>query len=825
MALIIVSFFLSIYRKKLYIRSMVKDIKTTDRIVVDLEMLQIDYNEQKKNTLRHGIANKYNVPLKNVEVNFKPITVDENGNRISLADEVRENIQDAGHQKQLMKDYIALKQYEDVDWNDINLIDNEVNSYVDLDQYNKYKNYKFKYVKWDNYLSYGEGNFFDFTKLHGLVLLNSDPANQGGKTTFAIDLLRFALFGRADKSPNLDSVFNKFNDEATTVLVEACIEIDSIDYVIRRTVTRPALKKRTEKSKCKQKLEYFRKFGDELELIENCEGESVQQTNNIIKEAVGDVEDFNLVISATQYSLGELLRMGNTDKGKLFSRWLGLLSIEEKERVAKELWKNNHAKQLLSNTYNKETLKEEIGDYQTCNSDLAERIKFASEAIQTATENLINYNKSKTDILLQLKPIIDDLDTIDVTTLDNETEMYNQELAAKRADFKQQKIDYDEVKDATYDPDEMENAIVEQNQIQEDINNINLKIGEVKGVIFSLRDEKNRMKNLAEQGICPTCHHEIDLFEYTKQKNEIEGKENGYIEEGVALDKEREKLNERLNKTNELIKVLKEAETKYRSKENLDTKLRATKLNIENLKSKIEANTKIKNQIKANEDNIKYNSEIRAKALIIDESINNETLIKEEKIRELEGYNSNVAANKKQIELRKDLIDKLEKEEKVIRNWNIYLELVGKNGIIKLVLKKNLPAINNEISRIMNGLVDFETVLSVDDKNNVVINLVKDGKNLDMGISGSGFETTIASLALRSALASISTMSKPNFIVFDEVLGQTADCNMNAIHEIFNRIMSNYDFVLNITHNENIYDWHDGGTITVTKVDNISKIK
>ena len=190
---------------------MIDNIKPTDRIVVDLEMLQIDFNEQKKASLRKEIAKKYGLPLGNVEVHFKPITVNEFGDRISLASDIKDNVQDAGHQKDMMKHYIKIKKYEDINWDDIDVIDNQVNAFVDFDQYSKYKNYKFKYVKWSNYLSYGEDNYFDFSKLHGLVLLNSEPANQGGKTTFAIALLRFALFGKADKSPNLDSVFNIFS--------------------------------------------------------------------------------------------------------------------------------------------------------------------------------------------------------------------------------------------------------------------------------------------------------------------------------------------------------------------------------------------------------------------------------------------------------------------------------------------------------------------------------------------------------------------------------------------------------------------------------------
>ena len=48
----------------LYISIMINNIKQTDRIVVDLEMLQIDFNEQKKASLRKEIAKKYGLPLR-----------------------------------------------------------------------------------------------------------------------------------------------------------------------------------------------------------------------------------------------------------------------------------------------------------------------------------------------------------------------------------------------------------------------------------------------------------------------------------------------------------------------------------------------------------------------------------------------------------------------------------------------------------------------------------------------------------------------------------------------------------------------------------------
>ena len=81
----------------------------------------------------------------------------------------------------------------------------------------------------------------------------------------------------------------------------------------------------------------------------------------------------------------------------------------------------------------------------------------------------------------------------------------------------------------------------------------------------------------------------------------------------------------------------------------------------------------------------------------------------------------------------------------------------------------------------------------------------------------------MASLALRAALGNMATMPKPNFIVLDEIIGTIGSDNLPNVKKLFDRILSNYNFIIHITHMENIYDWHDM-TITVVKNGNVSTI-
>ena len=783
-------------------------VNPTDKLVFDLEMHQIDFNEQKKQSLRKEISEKYGVPVKNVEINFVPITIDENGDKISLASDIITNIQDPKFQQSLFKEFLEIKKIEDIDFDKLIDIDKRVNAFIDFDTYSKYKPYKIKYLKWDNYLSYGKGNYFDFTKLKGLVLLTGQPENTSGKTTLAIDLLRFALFGKAEKSPTLDSVFNTYLEEETEVKVEAGIEIEGCDYVIRRTITRPTLKKRTAKSKAKQKVEYFRLINGDYEEIENCEGESGTQTNNIIRETVGNVEDFDLVISATAYSLGNLLRMGQTDKGKLFSRWLGLMSIEEKEKIAKDLWKKESA-QLLSNHYNKATLESEITDMKTVIDNDNKRIIECQDKLNKSSDKLENYNKEKIDIIKNRKQIKEELIKIDVATIENRMSLLNTDLTNNRGKMSVKKERYMQIKDSVFDTDAY-------NKIKEEQRQIEIEQAELRTKITTLKEDNKRIEGLIEKKTCPTCGHEIDLIE----QNTFIEKNNTLINQMVSKGVENK------NKLTKIIEQINIMEVK-RSEENelnrLKPEMSAIKVQIDNIKLQLNELARQKEEIETNKENIRYNNEIDNKIRLVDENIRVETRLKEEQIREIQNFKNEVTSYTKQIEERNNVIKKLTEEEKLIRLWNCYNELVGKNGIIKLVLKRALPILNNEIERLLNGLCDFEVKLSIDDSNKVCIDLIRDGVSMNLETAASGWENTVSSIALRSALSNICVFARPNIVTYDEVLAGVSSENAENIFKLFGRILPNYDCIIHICHDTTLQDYHNK-TLIVTKENNISKV-
>ena len=140
-----------------------------------------------------------------------------------------------------------------------------------------------------------------------------------------------------------------------------------------------------------------------------------------------------------------------------------------------------------------------------------------------------------------------------------------------------------------------------------------------------------------------------------------------------------------------------------------------------------------------------------------------------------------------------------------------------------MVLRNTLPIINAELSRLLADVSDFNVEVSINEKNDVEFWLIRDGVRTRLS-AASGLERTEAALALRVVLGKMSRLSRPPFILLDEILGTVAKESYDNMKKLYDKVVKSYDFVLHITHLD-LEEWHDGGTIVVEKVNNISKIK
>ena len=779
------------------------------RVLVNWNVSMYDYSKDKEKEITSKISKKYSIPKEKIRVSPQFLTVGENGEDLSVTTEIIQNIQDPMFQQKLFKEYLSLNDIKDYDFESISAIDAEINAKIDYQVYDKYRRYCVKWVKWDNFLSYGSDNFFDFTKMKGLVLLSGEPANQSGKTTFAIDLLHFLLYGKTTKVDTLAKVFNKHIPNATQVLVEGCITIDGEDYVIKRTITRPALSKRSAKSKVSQKVEYYKIIGDtqtELEeYVDNQQEENSVQTNKVIKEAIGRESDFDLIMSISETTLDELVKKKEAERGRLLSRWIGLLPIEEKEALAREKFNSEIKPSLISNLYSSASVTEERDAFlmriETLTKDNA---KLEEENKKTDT-TIANLEQTKQTLSNAKKGIDTELAKIDIATL-------SKQMEECLIQGKTKKNEHDNIVKELKELENIEFSIEEYESTQKTLNEATTRLA-VLGEKYS--STKQQIEKLKKSEYCPTCGRKLDNVDNSSMIETLSKELSSIGEDG-------RKAREESNALSKQMEELKNKRLKYEERNKIEVKQAALELNLERLRSEYKDLASKKKEYEKNSEAIDKNNEIELQIRNTDELIRSNRECFQNNLQIIARNKSDVESYKGEIKKREDILKRIAEEEKLVKNWKIYLDLVGKNGITKMVLRKALPIINAQLVQLLSDVCDFDIEVAINSKNDVVFNLIKDGVRSDLN-SGSGFELTASALALRAVLADMSTIPRMCGVVLDEVWGRVARDNYDNMRHLIEKISKSYEWMSLISHLNEVKDWCESNVV-VTKENNISKI-
>jgi DNA repair exonuclease SbcCD ATPase subunit len=220
---------------------------------------------------------------------------------------------------------------------------------------------------------------------------------------------------------------------------------------------------------------------------------------------------------------------------------------------------------------------------------------------------------------------------------------------------------------------------------------------------------------------------------------------------------------------------------------------------------------------------IEENRKLESKILGYNQLIETLEAEKDNLRTEIQNIENNITFKEEKIEENNSLIEQIKKEEEVLKIFEVYNRMIGKNGISKLVLSSVIPIINHELGRLLDEVCDFDVELEINDKNEVDFLIIKNDKIKKLK-TGSGLETTLASLALRSVLGRISTLPKPNIIVFDEILGKVANINLDQVKIFFDKIKKMYEIIFLISHNPIVQDWADK-IITIEKNNDISSLQ
>ena len=761
-------------------------------IQVVWEDLQENFTQDKIKSVKHYFSKKYNTTNVNVLTKVKNVQQEE-----MQSIDVSINISDTTYQLDLLKKFLESKNltdYQDQVLGINNMVENKIAG--DDENQTQFKKWYIRNIEFSNFLSYGENQRLDFDKLSGIVVVESDPPNFGGKTVLTVDLLLFLFFNETTKTSKAEEIFNRFSNK-DTVHVKGEITIDGEEYIIVRKIERKMSKKG--EWNVKTELDFFKKFADGS--LQNFTGEQRRETEAFIKNSIGTKEDFLMTILTTATNLEELIDSKPTARGQVLSRFMGLEFLKKKEETGKEIY-SEFSKSKISNIYSTEQLKGDIDQHETTIKELNDQIGVSEKELLNAEEAITKGKTYRDDMLKKKHSNIDqEISRLNPTQTQEEINTIDFEKNGYISKIKELKV----VEPSDFYHEDKHDDVKDQyNEVYKEIVQIDTEISSI-----------NKLKSEVEGGIkCGHCG--IELMNATITNAKI-AELDGYTRRKEEKTKLMTELSNKEQSFTQLKKEFDEYEKNKLVKEKYEVSVESCDLKISALKDKIKRWEEIQDKIQENQkiDGQLIKADLRLEELERDKTkISNSILNNQNSIVSL---NEKITENKKKIEI----IKQEEEKEKI---YKIYLEAYGKNGITKIIMRSMVPLINSELGRLMEDSSLFRLEVRISDKNEVEFIMIDNSTGIEkLMSSGSGFERTIASLALRSVLSKICTLPKPNAVVFDEVFGKISNDNLEMVAEFFLKIKDYFDKIFLITHNPLISQWGDS-VVKIKKENNLSKV-
>jgi len=750
-----------------------------------------NFTQEKIKSVRHYFQKKYETTNVNVITKTKMVE-----DTTTHTVDISFNILDENYQLELVRSFLESKGNME-HYDDICQLNTSVDNKLLMTQTDAapFKRWYIKNIEFSNFLSYGENQKIDFEKCDGITVVESNPPNFGGKTVLTVDLLMFLFFNETTKTSKAEEIFNRFTDK-NKVMVKGEIIIDGEEYILLRIIERKLSKKN--EWNVKTELDFYKRLSDGS--LQNFTGEQRRETEAFIKTSIGTKEDFLMTILTTATNLEELIDSKPTARGQVLSRFMGLDFLKRKEEAAKEIY-SEFSKGMLSNIYSSEQLK-------TDNQTYSETIQTLNETNVTLTGQLeevkgrITKGQEYRDGLLKSKHNIDnDLIMVSPDKVQEEINLLGLQKAKAITDRDSVKV----IEPSEFYHEDQHDHVKKniQDMLKEQAEN-NAKIKNIE-----------ELKSSVEGGIkCEHCGIELMNAAITNAKI---GELAGFITHKELLEGLMQDLTSKELGFVNLKKEFDEYEKNKLIREKYELSIESFQLKIDALKTKLDRYSEVQDKIAENNktDGLLIKAKLRLDELegekkTIEKNISDNTF-------QVTNLNTKITNN---LETIRKIAEEAEKE----RIYKIYLEIFGKNGITKLIMKTMMPLINSELQRLLEDSSHFRLEVRINDKNEVDFLMIDNNTQVEKPMSsGSGYERTIASLALRAVLSKICSLPRANVVVFDEVFGKISNENLEMVSEFFTKIKEYFEKIFVITHNPLVTNWADN-VVRIRKEENISHV-
>jgi len=686
--------------------------------------------------------------------------------------------------------------------------------------------WKLKKMKWNNLFNYGESNEIDFDKLNGLVGIFGK--NYSGKSSI-IDAALFGLFNTTSKGERKNVHIVNQNREKAKCQLEIGVGDDT--YKITRNLETYKKKiKGREAKEVKTELDFTKyALGQHAE---SKNGTTRNETDEVIRKTFGNYNDFMITSMASQMDAFGFINEGSTKRKEILAKFLDLKMFEEKHKLAKK--ESAEMKGVLKHL-NTTDWRKKLKWNQEALSEILEDIADQADLCEKHTARI-------KDLLGEQKLIEDQIsavgtDSIDVRTLldmlktkrkvhwkSNKTIEKGLDRLSAQEGLQQQL----QASVGTFDLESREELVEKHKSLRNDLLIIERHI---RTDTMKMNNFQNKIDLLHDHEYDPDCKYCCD---------------NQFVKEAEEAKTLIEKVHKSIRDFEEDLRLIKKKKNAidivYIEAEITDhnVRVREVKTNevkIKSIKSEISANESKKalaeKEIEETLSKIEHyykNQEAYDNLESLQRDLKAIRLTVGRKKLNLDDCNTKVmklmseeGSTRRLIEEAREHIGQINAAEKEFIAYDLYIQAMHANGVSYQVIRSMLSIINKEISSVLNTIVDFEVFFdNVDNKLEIYIKHSKyDPRPLSMG---SGAEKTIASMAIRLALISITNLPKSELFILDEPATALDEEHMEGFVRLLQMIKGQFKTVLLISHLESLKDIVDM-TIDIQKVDGYAKVK
>ena len=222
---------------------------------------------------------------------------------------------------------------------------------------------------------------------------------------------------------------------------------------------------------------------------------------------------------------------------------------------------------------------------------------------------------------------------------------------------------------------------------------------------------------------------------------------------------------------------------------------------IESKRQQLEENQKILTQMEINvtdtEESVVSKLKRKVSELTLDiGKMDSERISIAEEIGQIDQRVTDLKEEKKKyLEIKKDL-----------KLYDMFMQGASKKGIPLQIIRSQLPLINSEISKILQGATGFTVTLEADQDSNAMDIYIDYGDSKRVIEIASGMEKMMASLAIRVALINISSLPKCDTFIIDEGFGTLDETNVEACNSLLVSLKKWFKNIILISHVDGVKD-------------------